>query len=550
MKRRTSPILPSISAIHSGGKRKGTDMKKTQLCFQMAFVVSITAITAFGQLIDKTKAPNAANEGINKSLTDEIGAGRGDVMTPNSSAYIIARDPFRAIRRGRQIFQRKFQRLDGEAPYLRNGVGDIANDIGIGAGSTDSCAACHGRPRGSAGSGGDVVTRPDSRDAPHLFGLGLREMLADEITAELRAWRSAAVAQARQSGATVTLPLTSKGIQYGSITAKPDGTLDVSKVEGVDPDLRVRPFFAHGQTISIREFVVGAWNNEMGLQAADPELLAASLGGRMVTPAGMVLDGKLDTFETPPTPDPTPIPAGTPARNQVATSLVDYLEFYLLNYFSPAIYQQTDQTANGRSVFDQIGCSTCHMADLQIDRDRRVANVETVYDPQKGSMNGLFSSATPLIKTSTDVAGLPTLKKPMLQPFLVKNIFTDFKRHDLGPNFYERNYDGTMEKLMMTRPLWGVATTGPYGHDGRSINLAEVILRHGGEAQQSRDLFANSAANDRSALLAFLDTLVLFPPDDTASNLDPGDRSATGYPQLHHGSIKLTVLFNDPTDIE
>jgi hypothetical protein len=103
---------------------------------------------------------------------------------------------------------------------------------------------------------------------------------------------------------------------------------------------------------------------------------------------------------------------------------------------------------------------------------------------------------------------------------------------------------------MMTRPLWGVATTGPYGHDGRSINLAEVILRHGGEAQQSRDLFANSAANDRSALLAFLDTLVLFPPDDTASNLDPGDRSATGYPQLHHGSIKLTVLFNDPTDIE
>ena len=138
----------------------------------------------------------------------------------------------------------------------------------------------------------------------------------------------------------------------------------------------------------------------------------------------------------------------------------------------------------------------------------------------------------------------------MLQPFLVKNIFTDFKRHDLGPNFYERNYDGTMEKLMMTRPLWGVATTGPYGHDGRSINLTEVILRPGGEAQASRDMFANAAPRDRGNLLAFLDTLVLFPPDDNASNLDPGDRTATGYPQLHHGSIKLTVLFNDPTDIE
>jgi hypothetical protein len=34
---------------------------------------------------------------------------------------------------------------------------------------SDSCAACHGRPRGAAGFGGDVVTRPDSRDAPHLL---------------------------------------------------------------------------------------------------------------------------------------------------------------------------------------------------------------------------------------------------------------------------------------------------------------------------------------------------------------------------------------------
>jgi len=41
-----------------------------------------------------------------------------------------------------------------------------------------------------------------------------------------------------------------------------------------------------------------------------------------------------------------------------------------------------------------------------------------------------------------------------------------------------------------TEPLWGVGSTPPYGHDGRSINLREVILRHGGEAKASRDLFA------------------------------------------------------------
>jgi hypothetical protein len=70
-----------------------------------------------------------------------------------------------------------------------DGLGNIETTLAIGAGLVDSCAGCHWRPRGAAGSGGDVVTRPDSRDAPHLFGLGLKEMLADEITSDLRAIR-------------------------------------------------------------------------------------------------------------------------------------------------------------------------------------------------------------------------------------------------------------------------------------------------------------------------------------------------------------------------
>lgn len=508
------------------------------------------SLSGYAQMIDKTKAPNAADEGINKSLTEEIGAGRGDIFTPNSSVYIISRDPFRAVRRGRQLFQRKFRRQDGDGPYVRDGKGDIGNNIGIGAGSTDSCAACHACPRGSAGSGGDVVTRPDSRDAPHLFGLGIKEMLADEITAGLRSRRDQAVADARRQRIAVTAALDSKGISYGSVTAMPDGSLDLTKVEGVDPDLRVRPFFAHGGTISIREFIIGALNNEMGFQALDPEVTAASNKGRTITPSGMVLDGKLDVVEIPPDPDPTNVASGDPVRNQMATAVVDYLEFYLLNYFKPGTYEQTDQTANGRSVFDRAGCSSCHVADLQIEKDRRVADVETVYDPRNGIFNTLFATATTFVKTVEDKSGFPSLKLPALQPFLAKNIFTDFKRHDLGPNFYERNYDGTLQTRMMTTPLWGVGGTAPYGHDGRSINLNEVILRHGGEAQQSRELFAAASPRDRGDLVVFLNSLVLFPPDDTASNLDPGDRNEGNFPQFRHGALKLTLLFNDPSDIE
>ena len=517
---------------------------------KISFLALSLAALANSQLIDRTKAPNAANEGIAKSLAEEVGAGRGNLFTPNSSAYIISRDPFRAIRRGRQLFQRKFQRLDGEGPYLRDGSGDIAVNNGIGAGSSDSCSSCHGRPRGAAGSGGDVVTRPDSRDAPHLFGLGLKEMLADEITAELRERRNEGAAKARIGGSAVTVPLLSKGISYGSITVAPDGSLDTSRVEGVDPDLRVRPFFMHGGTISIREFVIGALNNEMGFQALDPDVSAASGGSRSITPSHMILDGKLDTIEVPPDPDPTIVPKDQPVRNQISTAIVDYLEFYLLNYFKPGLYEQNEQTAQGRAAFDRIGCASCHIADLRIDRDRRVADVETVYDSERGHFNSLFATATPLIQTIDDGSGQPAIKVPAMQPFLVKNIFTDFKRHDLGLGFHERNYDGSLQTRHLTTPLWGAGTTAPYGHDGRSVNLTEVILRHGGEAQAQRDAFAHLPPRDRSDLLAFLSSLVLFPPDDTASNLDPGDKRALNFPQYKHGALKLTVLFNDPTDIE
>lgn len=151
---------------------------------------------------------------------------------------------------------------------------------------------------------------------------------------------------------------------------------------------------------------------------------------------------------------------------------------------------------------------------------------------------------------TTKNGSYPDLKQPALRPFLVKNIFTDFKRHDLGPNFWEYNFDGTWRKEFITAPLWGVGSTAPYGHDGRSINLPEVILRHGGEAQGARDNFAGLPREQRNALVAFLQTLIVFPPDDTASNLDPGSPGGMNYPQQGHGSLKLSVLFNDPNDLE
>lgn len=52
--------------------------------------------------------------------------------------------------------------------------------------------------------------------------------------------------------------------------------------------------------------------------------------------------------------------------------------------------------------------------------------------------------------------------------------------------------------------------------------------------------------NDRRKILEFLDTLILFPPDDTASNLNPGVPGSVDLQDpAQHGSIDLSVLFRD-----
>src|SRR5258706_15317249 len=238
--KQTSSRTPRRSKVISEGV---PPMKLASLKLTALFLFLISGgltiwcgATAWAQMTDRTQNPNVANFGIAKSLTQEIGAGAGDWMTPDSSSFIIARDPFRAIRRGRQLFQRKFLRTQGQGPLAGDGVGDLNTNLALGAGVSDSCAGCHGRPRGSGGFGGDVVTRPDSRDAPHLFGLGLKEMLADEITTDLRVIRERAVIEARAMDHQVSKRLTSKGIAFGMIVARPDGSVDASRVDGVDAD--------------------------------------------------------------------------------------------------------------------------------------------------------------------------------------------------------------------------------------------------------------------------------------------------------------------------
>ncbi len=127
----------------------------------------------------------------------------------------------------------------------------------------NACSDCHNVP--VIGAAGDFASNAfisegfesadfdstdpqfsNERGSVSLFGAGLIDLLAREMTADLQEIRNRALTDARLSGNPVTAPLTSKGVSYGSITAAPDGFLDMSKIEGVDADLVVRPFSQKG----------------------------------------------------------------------------------------------------------------------------------------------------------------------------------------------------------------------------------------------------------------------------------------------------------------
>jgi CxxC motif-containing protein (DUF1111 family) len=85
-------------------------------------------------------------------------------------------------------------------------------------------------------------------------------------------------------------------------------------------------------------------------------------------------------------------------------------------------------------------------------------------------------------------------------------LFSDLKRHNMGPGLAEFNGDA----MFTTARLWGVADSAPYLHDGRALTLTDAILMHGAEGSEAApavDRFKGLAPDEKDALIAFLGTL-------------------------------------------
>ena len=403
--------------------------------------IGILTAAAQGQMIDRTQAPNAANEGIAKSLggADRRRSRRLEhpgFVVVHHRARSVPRDPARPATLSAQVHA---ESRAGPA-VRRRAAATSASTSRSARGCSDSCAGCHGRPRGSAGAGGDVVTRPDSRDAPHLFGLGLKEMLADEMTSEPARSRASGARRGPAHGrAGHEAALASKGV----IVRRDHGAArrHRSTRRAWKAWMRICASGRSSRTAARSRSASSWWarfNDEMGLQSASIRTLAAAerRRARSSRRRAWCSTARWIGSKAPPGPirhrrgSRTETASRTRSRRASSTTSSSTCS----TTSSPRPTSTTDATRRGRrrSARSDAPAATCRNSRSS---DRRVADVETVYDPERGIFNRLFATATPLFESVTERTRLSAAQATAPQPFVVRNIFTDFKRHDLGPAF-------------------------------------------------------------------------------------------------------------------
>jgi hypothetical protein len=429
----------------------------------------------------------------------------------------------RLLELGEFIFAARWNKLDGQGRPASTGAGtptrrDPTRDVGFirtsGPDAT-SCADCHHQPH-IGGAGGfvanvfvlaqtlDPVTDSISaefsneRNTLGMNGSGAIEMLAREMTADLLAIRERARAEARLTGRNITRVLETKGVNFGRITAQPDGAVDTAQVEGVDADLIIKPFHQKGVVNSLRVFTVNAFNHHHGMQAVERFGLGQRDNrGNVITTSDFDEDGVLDELTVGDITAATIFQAAMNIPGRVISN-------------DPVRRAAADR---GEVLFDVIGCTDCHKPALALN-SRFLSEPNPFNSP--GNLR-LQDVGRPVTFDLTRDIPRPRLERTATGGAIVR-AYTDLKRHvicdDQDPFFRNERViqSGVPVDQFITRKLWDVDNTAPYGHRGDLTTITEVILHHAGEARPQRERFAALSREQQSEIVEFLKQLQVLPP--------------------------------------
>jgi CxxC motif-containing protein (DUF1111 family) len=181
-------------------------------------------------------------------------------------------------------------------------------------------------------------------------------------------------------------------------------------------------------------------------------------------------------------PDEDCTAAETGCRNAVTGGMpeidqlkLDLVTFYVTLLAVPARRDVDDPIVRqGEGLFAAAGCASCHVTTL----------------------------------VTGELAGFPAVSHQTIHPY------TDVLLHDLGPELADGRPDFLASgSEWRTPPLWGLGLLPVVNdhafllHDGRARGFAEAILWHGGEGTAAREAFRSMAADERAALIRFLESL-------------------------------------------
>jgi hypothetical protein len=364
----------------------------------------------------------------------------------------------------------------------------------FGAPEAQSCVSCH-NVGGNDGAGdlnhnifqiGDGFNRASGvpRNPPPLLGSGLRQQIGIEMTAELQGQLAAGKAQANWGGVNVTVALSSKTRFFGSVVARPDGTVDFTNLSpGIDTDLVVKPFGWKGREAKLRRFIEGSFRVHFGMQT-EP-----SANNACIAP-------NVNTFGNGPNcqdPDADGVTKEINDGQLSATSV--YMALQEMPVRIPAATAAAQLRVNqGEALFNQVNCQGCHTQNMTINNPVHVERGDTT-----GGAGISFNLATAMHEP----------RPPLIDGKMTVEIWSDFRRHDMGPTDCDsKPFNQIGACFFMTPPLWGVRDTAPYLHDGRAATLLDAILLHGsGNATASINAFKALTADDQKKIVEFLGTL-------------------------------------------
>jgi len=387
----------------------------------------------------------------------------------------------------------------GPRPNFRQ----IPNNVhfaGFGGPEAQSCVTCHNLG-GDDGAGdlnhnifqiGDGVNRSSGveRNPPTVLGNGYRQAIGAEMTADLQGELAAATATAKSTKVAVTQALTSKGVSFGSLVANPDGTVDFTKVVGVDTvavgteaALTVRPFGWKGREATLRRFIEGGFRVHFGMQT-QPSIDKNCLNRN---------DNNFGNGPDCQDPDEDGV------KDEITEGLLSAEAVYMglretpvrVPAATPALQARV---TSGEALFKQIGCNSCHKQTMKLNSPIHVEPA----DETGGAgikLNLAVDNKTPHPASNADGS-------------ITVELWSDFKRHDVGTALADsKPFNQIAPEQFITPPLWGIADSAPYLHHGHAATLDDAIRQHAGDAAKVQAAYVALTADQQAQIQEFLGSL-------------------------------------------